>query len=187
MTCSMLHSVQTSQSPLLENTSMQYYSCACTAAPLSDLRMGTSMMGPLPLTTSNSMPRAGRGVKMSLNMMTPSGWKACQGCRDRVRAISVVSDLSLKLYLSEYLRCKGCMTSTYGTMLSSWNLRHATRISLSEGLHVPSSLPHEPYGSTLSLCVVFRYSIQAAKSCLTSAVLRRFVPSPLATLNSSGS
>jgi len=40
---------------------------------------------------------------MSLNMMTPSGWKASQGWRDSLRAMSVVSDRSLKLYLSEYL------------------------------------------------------------------------------------
>ena len=69
------------------------------------------MMGPLPLTTSNSMlvapgsrrestqqrvregkamsgagghsdthPSAGRGVRMSENMMTPSGLKARHGC-----------------------------------------------------------------------------------------------------------
>ena len=70
----------------------------------TDLRIGTSMMGPLPLTTSNSMPSAGRGVKMSLNIMTPSGWKASQGCKESVRAMSVVSERSLKLYLSEYLQ-----------------------------------------------------------------------------------
>lgn len=43
--------------------------------------MGLSMQGPLPLITSNSMPSAGSGVRMSENMMTPSGWKARQGCR----------------------------------------------------------------------------------------------------------
>ena len=37
---------------------------------------GSWMMGPFPRTTSNSMPIAGSGVRMSLNMMTPSGRKA---------------------------------------------------------------------------------------------------------------
>lgn len=41
---------------------------------------------------------------MSLNMITPSGLKASQGCNESLRAMSVVSERSLKLYLSEYLR-----------------------------------------------------------------------------------
>ena len=35
-------------------------------------RGGFEITGPLPLITSNSMPMAGSGVKMSENMMTPS-------------------------------------------------------------------------------------------------------------------
>ena len=62
------------------------------------------MIGPLPLTTSNSIPMAGNGVKISLNMMTPSGLKALQGCKDSSKAISAVSLLFLKPNLSEYLQ-----------------------------------------------------------------------------------
>lgn len=51
--------------------------CSCTC---SWLRMGSAMSGPLPLTMSNSMPRAGRGVRMSEKKMTPSGLKARQHC-----------------------------------------------------------------------------------------------------------
>lgn len=65
--------------------------------------MGTSMMGPRLGTTSNSMPMAGRGVRMSLNMMTPSGRNARQGCSDSSVAISAFSDRSRKGSLSEYL------------------------------------------------------------------------------------
>ncbi len=66
--------------------------------------MGMEMAGPLPLTMSNSMPSTGSGVRMSLNMMTPSGWKALQGCSESSVAISAFSDLSLKGKRSEYLR-----------------------------------------------------------------------------------
>lgn len=71
------------------------------------LRMGAEMTGPLPLITSNSMPRAGRGVRMSLNMMTPSGRKASQGCIDSSMAISAVSDRTLNGILSENLQLDG--------------------------------------------------------------------------------
>lgn len=70
----------------------------------TDLRMGTSMMGPLPLTTSNSMPSAGSGVRMSENMITPSVWNARHGCSDSSMAISAVSERSRKGMRSEYLR-----------------------------------------------------------------------------------
>ena len=36
----------------------------------------------LTFTTSNSTPMAGSGVRISLNMITPSGLKARQGCRE---------------------------------------------------------------------------------------------------------
>ena len=65
--------------------------------------MGASMIGPFPLTTSNSMPMAGRGVSMSLNMMTPSGRNARHGCSDNSIAMPAVSERSLKPILSEYL------------------------------------------------------------------------------------
>ena len=71
---------------------------------LRHLRMGEAMTGPLPLMTSNSMPRAGSGVRMSLNMITPSGRKASHGCIDNSIAISAVSDRSLKGILSENLQ-----------------------------------------------------------------------------------
>lgn len=74
--------------------------------------IGTGMIGPFPLTTSNSMPSAGRGVRMSENMMTPSGLNALQGCRDSSMAISEVSDRSLKPILSEYLQRKDTKTQS---------------------------------------------------------------------------
>ena len=67
------------------------------------LEMGVWMTGPRPLMMSNSMPSAGRGVRMSLNMMTPSGRNARQGCRDSSVAMSAFSDRSLKGSRSEYL------------------------------------------------------------------------------------
>ena len=60
--------------------------------------------GPLPFTTSNSMPSAGRIVRMSLNMMIPSTPKAFQHCSDNSVAISGFSLLCRKGILSEYLR-----------------------------------------------------------------------------------
>jgi hypothetical protein len=66
--------------------------------------MGFDMRGPLPLMTSNSMPRAGRGVRMSENMMTPSVWKERKGCRDSSMAMEEVSERCLKGMRSEYLR-----------------------------------------------------------------------------------
>ncbi len=70
----------------------------------SILRTGLAMIGPLPLTTSNSMPRAGRGVRMSEKKITPSGLKARQGCIDSSIAMSGVSERIRKGYLSENLR-----------------------------------------------------------------------------------
>ena len=67
------------------------------------LRTGAAMTGPLPRTTSNSMPSAGSGVRMSLNMITPSGRNARQGCSDSSIAISAVSERSRNPSLSEYL------------------------------------------------------------------------------------
>lgn len=67
------------------------------------LLIGSAMRGPFPRMTSNSMPNAGRGVRMSLNMITPSGRNASHGCMESVIAISAVSDLILKGYLFEYL------------------------------------------------------------------------------------
>lgn len=71
---------------------------------VSYLLIGVEMAGPLPFRMSNSMPSTGRGVRISLNMMTPSGWKALHGCRDSSVAISAFSDLSRKGSLSEYLQ-----------------------------------------------------------------------------------
>ena len=48
----------------------------------SMVRMGSWMMGPLPLEMSNGMFIPVRGVRMSEKSMTPSGWKARQGCND---------------------------------------------------------------------------------------------------------
>ena len=44
------------------------------------VRMGSWMMGPLPLTISNGMFIPGNGVKMSEKRTTPSGRKAFHGC-----------------------------------------------------------------------------------------------------------
>ena len=63
-------------------------------------------MGPLPLTTSNSMPSAGSGVRISLNMITPSGLNASHGCSDSSMAMLAVSERSLNGILSEYLRSR---------------------------------------------------------------------------------
>lgn len=40
---------------------------------LLHLRMGVLMIGPKPFLMSHSIPIDGSGVRMSLNMMTPSG------------------------------------------------------------------------------------------------------------------
>ena len=75
-----------------------------TALSRSTLSIGVSMTGPLPRTTSNSMPKAGSGVRMSLKKITPSVPYACHGCRDSLMAISGVSDRWRKGYFSEYSR-----------------------------------------------------------------------------------
>ena len=51
-----------------------------------------------------SNPRAGKGVKMSENMMTPSTPNDRQGCKDNSMAMSGVSERCRKGYFSEYLR-----------------------------------------------------------------------------------
>lgn len=54
---------------------------ACTRVRTWSIpRSGVSICGPFPLITSNSMPSAGSGVRMSLKKMTPSGLNARQGC-----------------------------------------------------------------------------------------------------------
>lgn len=58
----------------------------------------------LTFTTSNSTPMAGSGVRMSLNMITPSGLKARQGCRESSIAMSGVSERCRNPYLLEYSR-----------------------------------------------------------------------------------
>ena len=58
----------------------------------------------LTFTTSNSTPMAGSGVRMSLNIITPSGLKARQGCRESSIAMSAVSERCRNPYLSEYSR-----------------------------------------------------------------------------------
>mmetsp|Transcript_733 Transcript_733/g.2381 ORF Transcript_733/g.2381 Transcript_733/m.2381 type:complete len:290 (+) Transcript_733:470-1339(+) len=74
------------------------------ARTASMVRTGVEMTGPLPLMTSNSTPRAGSGVRMSLNMMTPSGLKARQGCMESSMAISGVSERIRKGYFVLYSR-----------------------------------------------------------------------------------
>jgi hypothetical protein len=85
---------------LFEQATRKY----CMQATRHHLRIGEEMTGPLPLTTSKSMPKAVNGVRMSLNMMTPSGRKASHGCMESSMAISAVSDRSLKGILSENLQ-----------------------------------------------------------------------------------
>jgi hypothetical protein len=67
-------------------------------------RCAPPIRGPLPLITSNSIPKAGRGVRMSLKKMTPSVLKALQGCNESSIAISGVSERLRKGYLSENFR-----------------------------------------------------------------------------------
>jgi hypothetical protein len=83
--------------------------CSIDALNLSGhahLLTGEAIMGPLPLTTSNSMPSAGSGVRISLNMITPSGLNASHGCSDSSMAMLAVSERSLNGILSEYLRSR---------------------------------------------------------------------------------
>eukprot|EP00967_Tisochrysis_lutea_P144798 scaffold270947_cov30-Tisochrysis_lutea.AAC.4 len=68
------------------------------------VRSGEVITGPEPLMTSNSTPSAGRGVRMSLNMITPSTPNACHGCRLSSMAISGVSERIRKGYLSDIAR-----------------------------------------------------------------------------------
>jgi hypothetical protein len=46
------------------------------------VRIGSAMMGPLPAVMSKGMFMPVRGVRMSLNRMTPSGLNASHGCRE---------------------------------------------------------------------------------------------------------
>eukprot|EP00966_Prymnesium_polylepis_P124419 2877264-Prymnesium_polylepis.2 len=59
-----------------------------SAATSAIVRSGEEMTGPLPRTTSNSMPIAGSGVRMSENMMTPSTPNARHGCSESSIAMS---------------------------------------------------------------------------------------------------
>lgn len=58
--------------------------------------MGDCITGPLTSSMSKGTPKSGRGVRMSEKMMTSSGLKAWQGCKEISTMRSVVSDLSLK-------------------------------------------------------------------------------------------
>ena len=62
------------------------------------------MRGPFPRMTSNSMPSAGSGVRISLKKMTPSVLNARHGCSESSIAISGVSERWRKGYFSEYSR-----------------------------------------------------------------------------------
>mmetsp|Transcript_26748 Transcript_26748/g.80156 ORF Transcript_26748/g.80156 Transcript_26748/m.80156 type:complete len:286 (+) Transcript_26748:145-1002(+) len=73
-------------------------------ATRSAVRGVSWICGPLPLTTSNSTPSAGRIVRMSENMMTPSTPNARQHWSESSVAISGVSDRSRNGILSEYAR-----------------------------------------------------------------------------------
>ena len=48
----------------------------------SIVRIGSWMIGPLPAEMSNGMFIPVRGVRMSENRITPSGWNALQGCNE---------------------------------------------------------------------------------------------------------
>ena len=70
----------------------------------SGLQMVCYIEKSLTFTTSNSTPMAGSGVRISLNMITPSGLKARQGCRESSIAMSGVSERCRNPYLLEYSR-----------------------------------------------------------------------------------
>lgn len=65
--------------------------------------------------------------------------------------MSVVSERSRKVYLSEYLQIK------HGyNLLFTVTEQHGKAIGLcilSKSLHVATCLPHKPYRSTLSICI----------------------------------
>jgi hypothetical protein len=66
-----------------QNTSPKTPVTPPTPAPLTSMvLMGSAMTGPLPAVMSKGMFMPVRGVRMSLNRMTPSGLNACQGCRE---------------------------------------------------------------------------------------------------------
>ena len=188
-----------------------------SVATCSILRMGTGITGPLPRTTSNSMlhrkqaakfdrnqvcapgnapgnahPSAGSGVRMSLNMMTPSGRNARHGCdteagtvrvRNHTRrrsaracndssiAMSGVSERSRNGYLSENLRAS--QRAARPCVLSA--------SALSKRRHVTPRLTHEPYGRPLSRCEARRQMAERSVARAGSA------PSPRATRSRSGS
>mmetsp|Transcript_15150 Transcript_15150/g.29308 ORF Transcript_15150/g.29308 Transcript_15150/m.29308 type:complete len:210 (-) Transcript_15150:169-798(-) len=56
---------------------------------------GSSIIGPFVSSISKGMPMAFRGVRISLNKISPSGLNECQGCRVISTIRSVVSDLCL--------------------------------------------------------------------------------------------
>jgi hypothetical protein len=124
--------------------------------------MGTSILGPLPLITSNSMPSAGSGVRMSLNMITPSVWNARQGCSDSSIAISAVSDRFLKGMTSEYLqeirwtRPHNSATDGQAQPPPPAPRQQCTYVahmhSLPEVSHIAACLPHQPHRCPLRSC-----------------------------------
>ena len=79
-------------------------SSSCFIALTSSIVRTGVTTGPFPFTTSNSIPNAGNGVKISLNMITPSGLNARHGCIDSSMAISGVSLRCLNPYLVLYAR-----------------------------------------------------------------------------------
>lgn len=67
-------------------------------------RNGLRIFGPFFSTMVKSTPKAGNGVKMSLNMITPSTPNDRHGCNDNSIAISGVSDRCRNGYFSLYCR-----------------------------------------------------------------------------------
>lgn len=147
---------------------------------LPHLLMGLSMRGPLPLMTSNSMPSAGSGVRMSENMITPSGWKACQGCGRAGGGAGGVGSVPCNRPPGGAEQGK-----RGGTPAAAGKVRPAARqvqtagrpaaadlqrqlngnggrlgalpegdavAVLAEGRHVAARLPHQPHGRALRLC-----------------------------------
>mmetsp|Transcript_116241 Transcript_116241/g.323755 ORF Transcript_116241/g.323755 Transcript_116241/m.323755 type:complete len:242 (-) Transcript_116241:11-736(-) len=107
-----------------------------------------STMGPRPLITSNSTPRAGSGVKMSENTITASMPYFLQHCSDNSVAMAGVSDLWRKGYLSEYCRnafmyLPACRMSHTGVRLHPGSPR-ATRSRRSLGPGVERRGPTPP-------------------------------------------
>ena len=123
------------------------------------LRTGVLMTGPKPFLMSQSMPSEGSGVRMSLNMMTPSGWNALQGCKESSVATSAFSERSLKAILSEYLD-NTCCQSMPG-MGARDGMRRETEDSgsLPESCHVSACLSHQPDRCPLCICRATRHTV----------------------------